>query len=136
MNYFIKQNTLKGIITLSLCILCSLVSAQDELINSVKVAIKAGNHKDLVNHFNEMIDLGFDGEKRSYSKTQAEFVLKDFFIKYPPTDFQYVHKGASKEGLTYTIGNYQSKSTAFRVLVYIKDFKGAYKIDYLDFSRE
>ncbi len=136
MNNWIQKNTLKGIFTLALCAIWSISYAQDELINATKVAIKAGNHKELGKLFNDMIDLGFDGEKGSYSKTQAEFVIKDFFSKYPATDFQYVHKGASKEGLTYTIGNYQSKGTAFRVLVYIKDVKGAFKIDYLDFSRE
>ena len=110
--------------------------AQDEVINFARLAIKTGNHKELGKHFNDMVDLGFDGEKGSYSKTQAEFVIKDFFSKNAPTDFQYVHKGSSKEGLTYTIGNYSSKASSYRVLVYIKEVKGIYKIEYLDFSKE
>jgi hypothetical protein len=110
--------------------------AQEEIINNGKVAIKAGNSKELSKYFNDLVDLGFDGDRASYSKTQAEFVLKDFFKKYPPVDFQYVHKGSSKEGLTYTIGNYKHSSGSFRVLIYIKQFKGNFLIDYLDFSKE
>lgn len=110
--------------------------AQDELINGVKNAIKTSNYKELGKYFNEMVDLGFDGEKGSYSKTQAEYVMKDFFQKNPNGQFQYVHKGASKEGLTYTIGSYQSKGVTYQVLIYIKEVKQIYKIDYLDFSKE
>lgn len=112
------------------------VVAQDDIINNGKLAIKTGNSKDLSKYFNDLVDLGFDGEKASYSKAQAEFVLKDFFKKYPPQDFQYVHKGSSKEGLTYTIGNYIYNGGSFRVLIYIKQFKGNFLIDYLDFSKE
>lgn len=110
--------------------------AQDDIINNGKQAIRTGNSKDLSKYFNDLVDLGFDGEKASYSKTQAEFVLRDFFKKYPPMDFQYVHKGSSKEGLTYTIGNYFYNGGSFRVLIYIKQFKGNFLIDYLDFSKE
>ena len=111
-------------------------NAQDDIINNSKVALKTANARDLSKFLNDMVDIGFDGEKASYSKTQAEFVLKDFFKKYPPVDFQYVHKGSSKEGLTYTIGNYSYNGGSYRVLIYIKQFKGNFLIDYLDFSKE
>lgn len=136
MNYFNQNKNFTSILAVLLFAFNHVVKAQDELINATKVAVKTGNHKELGKNFNDMIDLGFDGEKGSYSKTQAEFVLKDFFLKNPPSDFEYIHKGASKEGLTYTIGNYHSKKNTFRVLVYIKEIKGLYKIDYLDFSKE
>lgn len=136
MNYLNQNVNFTSILAVLLIAFNHVVNAQDEVINATKVSVKTGNHKELSKNFNDMIDLGFDGEKGSYSKTQAEFVLKDFFLKNPPTDFEYVHKGASKEGLTYTIGNYHSKTNTFRVLVYIKEIKGLYKIDYLDFSKE
>ncbi len=112
------------------------VKAQDDIIEKSKTLIKTGNSKELSRYFNDLIDLGFDGERASYSKIQAEFVLRDFFKKYPPVDFQFVHKGSSKEGLIYTIGNYTHTNGSFRVLIYIKQFKGNFLIDYLDFSKE
>lgn len=77
-----------------------------------------------------------DGEKKSYSKTQAEFVIKDFFKKFPPTDFQFIHQGASKEGIKYAIGKYSHSGGSFRVLVLIKQYRGNYQVDLMDFSDE
>jgi len=110
--------------------------AQSEVINNVRAAIRAGSSKELVKSFNNTVELNFDGEKSSYSRTQAEFVLRDFFKKYPPTDFQYIHQGASKQGLTYVIGKYTFSNGSFRVLLYVKKFDGDYLVDLIDFSRE
>ena len=134
---FERKNELALVLLFLLSMVFSAhVNAQEDIINNGKVALKSGNSKELSKYFNDLVDLGFEGEKASYSKTQAEFVLKDFFKKYPPLDFQYVHKGASKEGLTYTIGNYNYNGGSFRVLIYIKQFNGNFLIDYLDFSKE
>ena len=114
----------------------SAVKAQSETINNVRAALRAGSSKELVKNFNKSIELNFDGEKSNYSRTQAEFVLRDFFKKYPPSDFQYIHQGASKQGLTYVIGKYTYESGSFRVLLYIKKFNESYFVDLIDFSRE
>ncbi len=80
--------------------------------------------------------MSFDGEKSNYSRTQAEFVMRDFFKKYPTSDFQYIHQGSSKQGLTYVIGKYTFDNGSFRVLIYIKKVNDVYLIDLMDFSRE
>lgn len=54
------------------------VYAQDEVIDHTRLALKAGSSKDLAKYFNDMVDVTFNGEKGSYSKAQAEFILKDF----------------------------------------------------------
>jgi len=111
-------------------------NAQSEVINNVRAALKAGSSRELVKNFNNTIELNFDGEKSNYSRTQAEFVLRDFFKKYPPSDFEYIHQGASKQGLTYVIGKYSYDGGAFRVLLYIKKINDAYLVDFIDFSSE
>lgn len=110
--------------------------SQSDVINNVRASLKTGSSKELVKNFNNMVELNFDGEKSSYSRTQAEFVLKDFFKKYPPTDFEYIHQGASQQGLTYVIGKYTFDGGSFRVLMYIKKINEAYWVDLMDFSRE
>jgi hypothetical protein len=112
------------------------VIAQSETINNVRSALKAGSSKALVRNFNQTVELNFDGEKSNYSRTQAEFVLRDFFKKYPPSDFQYIHQGSSRQGLTYVIGKYTFENGSFRVLLYIKKFEENYFVDLIDFSRE
>ncbi len=110
--------------------------SQSPVINNVRAALKAGSAKELVKNFNNTVELNFDGEKSSYSRTQAEFVLKDFFKKYPPSDFEYIHQGSSQQGLTYVIGKYSFEGGSFRVLMYIKKINDSYLVDLIDFSRE
>ena len=110
--------------------------AQGDVLNDVRTAIKMGSSKELVKHLNNRVDLVIDGDQASYSKTQAEFVLKDFFKKYPPSDFQYIHKGASKDGLKYAIGKYSHRGGTFRVVLRSKKFNNKYKIYNLDFTRD
>lgn len=112
------------------------VNAQSEVINDMRTALKAGSSKEFVKNFNNMVELNFEGEKSNYSRSQAELVLKEFFKKYPPLDFQYIHKGASKQGLTYVIGKYTFENGSFRVWILIKKFDDNFLVDSIDFSRE
>lgn len=116
--------------------LSSLLYGQGDVINEAKLAIKAGSSKELIKYFNESVELGIDGENVNYSKTQAEFVLKDFFKKYPPTDCVYIHQGSSPEGSKYAIGKYTYANGSFRIFMLIKQVRGNYVIDRLDFGEE
>ena len=115
---------------------CQPCNAQSEVINNVRSSIKAGSSKELSNYLGDMISLEIDGVQSNYSKTQAEYVLKDFFKKYPPNDFQYVHQGASEGGLKYAIGRYSYEGGSFRVVLRSKVVNGSYKVSSLDFTKE
>ena len=121
---------------LALQLVTSQALGQSEIISNAKAALKTGSSKELAKYFNKMVELNIDGEKANYSKTQAEFVLRDFFKKFPATDFQYIHQGASREGLKYAIGKYSSPNGSFRVYMLVKLFDGDYLIDTIDFSKE
>ncbi len=110
--------------------------AQNEVINNLRTAIKAGSSKELVKNFNTMVELNFDGTKSNYSKSQAELVMREFFKKYPPDDFQYIHKGSSKEGLTYVIGKYDYEGGSFRVWILIKKFDTQFLVELINFNKE
>ena len=109
---------------------------QSEVINNVRSAIKAGSSKELSKYLGDMISLEIEGVQSNYSKTQAEYVLKDFFKKYQPNDFQYVHQGASEGGLKYAIGRYSYDGGSFRVVLRSKNMNGSYKVSSLDFTKE
>jgi len=110
---------------------------QATTINNAKSALKVGNSRELSQFFHKQVELNIDGEKSNYSRTQAEFVLKDFFRDYPPVNFEYIHQGASREGLKYTIGKYSFEGGgSFRVYMLIKQFEGQFLIDTIDFTKE
>lgn len=112
------------------------VQAQDDVINNVRLAMKTGSSKELSQYFGSMVELNFDGKKSSYSKSQAEFVLKDFFKKNPPKDFEYIHQGSSKQGFRYAIGNYTITNSSFRIWILFKKDNDRYFVDTIDFTRE
>jgi hypothetical protein len=136
------NSTYTGKIT-SFCILIFLFSnpflvfAQTDVINNVKAALKSGSSKELIKFCNDRVDLNIDHETNNYSRVQAEFILKDFFKKYPPSDFQYIHQGASKEGLKYAIGKYSFNNGSFRTLIRLRLGKdNIYYVYAIDFTEE
>jgi len=111
-------------------------NVQNEVINNVRDALKTGSSRELSKYLNNTVEISINGEKASYSRNQAEFVLKDFFNKYPPQGFRYVHQGSSKEGIKYSVGTFTYDRGEFRVFMLIKQISGAYVVDKIDFSEE
>ncbi len=110
--------------------------AQNDVIANVRTAIKTGSSKELSQHFGSVVVLNFDGEKSNYSKSQAEFVLKDFFKKYEPLDVEYIHQGDSKKGFKYIMGKYRSENGSFRIYILFKRSENTFYVDTMDFTRE
>ena len=111
-------------------------NAQTEVPGEIKSAIQAGSSRDIARYFNNTVEIGFDGAKSTYSKTQAEFVLKNFFNKNPSAGFEFDHQGSSDRGQRYAIGTYNTKNGAYRVFVVVKQANGGYLIDTMDFTKK
>ncbi len=109
--------------------------AQDVLVD-VSATLKAGSSRELVKFCNDVVELKIDGESSNYSRTQAEFILKDFFKKNEASGFEYVFEGNSREGLKYAIGTYSYKGGSYRVYILFKKAGDALMIDTLDFTKE
>ena len=107
-----------------------------ELFNPMKDALKTGNAKEVIKFFNTSVDMNVEGNVDTYSKAQAEFVLRDFFKKHPPTDFNIVHTGSSKGGLQFAIGRYTSSSDSYNVLLRVKEVEGVNLIHEINFVKE
>src|SRR5437868_14442437 len=101
------------VLTTLLCILLSFSASAQDVYAPIKDAIKASNAKEVIKFFNTSVDMNLAGEASMYSKAQAEFVLRDFFKKYPATEFRIQHTGSSKGGLQFAIGEYVSNADVF-----------------------
>lgn len=104
----------------------------------IKEAISVGNARNVAQYFDESVDITFDSESKSYPKTSAELVLKDFFRKNEPSGFVILHTGvASKGGGQYAIGNYTSADkTKFTVLIRVRQAGNSFFIHELSFVKE
>lgn len=108
----------------------------DNTLELIGSSIEAGSAKELIKFCNATVELKMDGESSNYSKAQAEVILKNFFQKYPPSSFQYIHSGSSPEGLKYTIGHYTHSGGKYRIVMLIKKIGSEYLIDTINFSQE
>lgn len=126
---------------LALALVCSLLltagaMAQGEAFGPVRTAIRSSSSRDLAQYFAPTVELSFDGDKQSYSATQAEFVMRDFFAKHSPASFEFIHYGGSNEGTPYAVGKYTGKDGAYRMFVKMKPAGGNLKIATIDFTKE
>jgi len=112
------------------------IHAQADIIGDVKESIKIGSSREIAKFLNQNVDLTINGKVDTYSKTQAEFVLKEFFKSNPPSSFVIVHQGASKGGSPYATGQYMSASNTFLVWVRIKKVGDRYLIHEMSFIKE
>ncbi|GAO30963.1 hypothetical protein JCM15548_13287 [Geofilum rubicundum JCM 15548] len=55
-----------------------------------------------------------------FSREQAQFLIKDFFDKHPPTSFQIIHQG-ERENATFAIGRYNYNQGQYRLLFLTKN---------------
>lgn len=126
---------IKGLIAFFACFYAFGAMGQ-EIFAPMKDAIKTGNAKEVIKFFNTSVDMNLDGEASVYSKSQAEFVLRDFFKKHPSSDFTIVHSGSSRGGLQFAIGKYVSNGENFDVVIRVKEVAGSYLIHELNFVKE
>ena len=107
-----------------------------DIAEDIAAAIRAGNAKELSKHFNKNIDLTIPGNEGVYSQVQAEMILKDFFDKHPIKSFSILHKGTSKDGARYAIGNLITEKGSFRTYFYMKKKSDKYYIHEFSLSVE
>ena len=106
------------------------------VIDQVKEAIKAGSAKELSKYLHQTVDVTIEGKVESYSKAQAEFVIRDFFKAHAPGEFSIIHQGSSKGGQPFAIGKYVSSTDTYRVWMKIKTTDNKQLIQEISFVKE
>lgn len=96
------------------CAFTSL-TGMDEVIN----ALKNGNSVQIAKSFDNTVEITMPDKSNSYSKSQAELVLKDFFNNNPVKGFEVIHKGENG-GSQYCIGTLDTKNGPFRTTLFMK----------------
>lgn len=120
----------------SVALAAALAAHGQDVFAPIRDVIRTGNAREMVKIFAASVDMNLDGQSNTYGKTQAEFVLREFFKKHPITDFSIIHTGASKGGRQYAIGRYLSKSESYNVLIRVSEDQGTYLIHEMNFVRE
>jgi hypothetical protein len=117
-------------------LLAASVKALD-IYDEIANAIRSGDSKQIASYFSNNIDLTILNQEDVYSKAQAELIVKDFLSKNSPKSFSILHKGSSKEGTIYAIGNLSTMNgKTFRVSFFVKMTSGKYMLQELRFETQ
>lgn len=130
---------MKRILLLILFISLNIYHAhsQSELLEDITVSFKSADHRLLAKHFSGKVEINLLDQSNVYSRPQAEMVMKDFFSKYEPTEFQILYKNnPSNEQVRFAIGQLDSYSARFRIFFILKNIDGVAYIQEMRFEQE
>ena len=88
-------------------------------ITDVIRSINNGDASAVANYFDNSVEIVLPNTSSTYSKSQAEMVLKDFISLNGIKGFNLLHKGENA-GSEYFIGQMPGKVHSFRVTVFLK----------------
>jgi len=113
----------------------SLSQSPNTVPSSITTAFRNGDAQQLSDYLNSTVELVIIDKEDTYSKTQAQTILKDFFSNHKPTQFSIVHNGG-KEGAQYAICNLTTVNGMFRVYFLFKNLGSASFIHQLRIETE
>ncbi len=88
-------------------------------IDDVITAMKTGNASQVAKFFDNNVEITMPDKSNSYSKSQGELILKDFFAINVVKSFEVIHKGENG-GSQYCIGTLVTKGGNYRTTIYMK----------------
>ena len=88
-------------------------------IDDVIASIRSGNSGELAKFFDDSVELTLPDKSDSYSKAQAQLIVKDFFGNNGVKGLELKHKGDSPGG-HFCIGTLQTNAGNFRTNVFMK----------------
>lgn len=87
--------------------------------DDIVAALKSGNVERMSKYFDQMVDVSVPGKNNTFSKGQAELVLKDFFNLNKVKNFELQHSGSNPSS-NFIIGTLITSSGNFRTTVYMR----------------
>jgi len=88
-------------------------------IDEVAVAMRSGNVAELSKYLDNRVDITLPDKTDTYSKTQAEMIIRDFFTTNAVQTFEVKHKGENG-GSEFCIGTLKTKNGNFRTVLFMR----------------
>ena len=100
----------------------TLSASIDEMVK----ALKEGNAAEIARYFDNTVEITLPDKSNSYSKSQGEVVLRDFFINNRVDGSSFLYIGANT-GPLFCLGLLVTKNGTYRATVFMK-LKGGRQI--------
>jgi hypothetical protein len=112
------------------------VFAQTSVLNSISAAMRSGDVGGVTRFMDNVVDITVNNNQSTYSKTQAEMVLRDFFAKNAPKGFNIEHTGNSADQTSfYSIGYLATAGGKYRIYIFLKLKDSSFVLQELKFEK-
>jgi len=109
---------------------------QGDIADELATNFKQGNSKEIAKSFASSVELIIIDQEDVYNRAQAEQILKDFFLKNPPSKSTIIHKLSNNPNYRLTILSLTTKTEKFRITVTMKKSSNAFLITELRIELE
>jgi hypothetical protein len=127
MDYIYKSHKMRIAFTLLFFLIAKATLAFD-VIDDVSIFFKTSNVKELSKYLSSTVELSILGSEEVYSASQAELILKDFFVKHPLVGVKVIHKVVSNANYKFGVIILNSTKGSFRVSFELKNAVGGFNI--------
>jgi len=113
---------MKSILGLAV-LLCSFVLVSFRptyTLDDITGAIRLGNAGELSRYLDSRVDISLPDKSDTYSKIQAEMIIRDFFTTNGVQNFQIKHRGTNGSGSEFCVGVLQTRNGDYRTTLFIK----------------
>lgn len=107
----------------------------DATIDKLAQAIQSSDASAIQELLSEKVEITMppstDGE---YSRNQALFIVREFFMNYPAQSFSILHRG-NNAGTHYAMGKYTSQRAQFDVNLFLRKYGNGYQVYQIRFDQ-
>lgn|SRR6218665_3993119 len=115
-------------LTFAVIFMCLSVFAQPS-IEEVSKALDEGAVSKVAKYFDKVVDITINSEQSTYSRSQAEMVMKNFFVKNKARSFALKYRGnAASDNTLFVVGELHTAQNLYRTYM---SFKMKDKVYYL-----
>lgn len=101
---------------------------------NIHSAFEKGDANALSRMFSSMLVLEMPDKAGSYSKSQAQMIMRSFFSKHKADGFTINKRGEHRDGSQFLIGFYESADKRYRVYIILNDHENQLLIHHMNLS--
>ena len=89
-------------------------------LDDITGAIRVGNAGELSQYLDSRVDISLPDKSDTYSKIQAEMIIRDFFSTHGVENFLIKHRGTNGGGSEFCVGVLQTRNGDYRTTLFVK----------------
>jgi hypothetical protein len=89
-------------------------------LDEITAAIRVGNVSELSRYLDTRVDISLPEKSDSYSKIQAEMIIRDFFSNNGVQNFTVKHRQPNGSGSEFCVGTLQTHNGDYRTTLFLK----------------